>query len=432
MTGSNPAFQRAVLLHEQHRHADAERELRQALVANPHDAFAHALLSICLLEQQRFADATAEAQQAVGLAPDQPFTHYAFAKVMYQRHFYDEAAASIEQAIALDPFQANFHGMLGFIRFEQRLWPAALECAERGLQIDPEDKPCTNLRAMALVKLGRNVEAARTIDGALARDPEDARSHANQGWTYLHRGDSKQAIVHFKEALRLDPTLDWARGGLVEALKAQNFIYRWMLRYFLFMARIKRRASWGIIVGGYIGYRFVLETARNNPDLGKWLWPIVIAYIVFAALSWLAYPLFNLALRLHPLGKYALSREQRAGATATGVVLALSLGSFAYWFSSRQDYALGAGLMLALLLMPVSAIFNCPAGWPRWTMFGVTAALALLIPTSVGFEYLATHGLSNYSEPTLRLSMMLFNLFIIGVFITSFGANWLMQVRPKI
>src|SRR5581483_7555851 len=127
----------------------------------------------------------------------------------------------------------------------------------------------------ALVKLGRKTEAASTIDGALQRDPENARSHANQGWTYLHRGEPKLAMVHFREALRIDPTLDWARAGMVEALKAHNVIYRWVLRYFLFMSRLNKQARWGILIGGYIGYRVALNVAQTNPTLAPYLWPIV-------------------------------------------------------------------------------------------------------------------------------------------------------------
>ena len=68
-----------------------------------------------------------------------------------------------------------------------------------------------------------------------ARDPDDAFSHANQGWTLLEQGNRKKAMEHFRESLRLDPTNGWAQAGLVEAIKAGNPVYAVMLKYFLWI-----------------------------------------------------------------------------------------------------------------------------------------------------------------------------------------------------
>lgn len=46
---------------------------------------------------------------------------------------------------------------------------------------------------------------------ALARNPDDGFSHANQGWTFLDQGRRLEAMNHFRESLRLDPTDEWAR-----------------------------------------------------------------------------------------------------------------------------------------------------------------------------------------------------------------------------
>ncbi len=65
----------------------------------------------------------------------------------------------------------------------------------------------------------------------------------------MHQGDHKQALEHFREALRLKPDMEWARNGMVEALKARYFLYRLMLRYYLWMSRFTRRGQWGMIIG---------------------------------------------------------------------------------------------------------------------------------------------------------------------------------------
>lgn len=66
---------------------------------------------------------------------------------------------------------------------------------------------------MALTQLGHKDEAASSLETALFRDPENAWTHANRGWQQLQHGDREQGMDHFREALRLDPTMDWARGA---------------------------------------------------------------------------------------------------------------------------------------------------------------------------------------------------------------------------
>ena len=82
-------FERGILLYEQSRF-----EMAEALAADPHDAHAHALLSLCLAQREQFKDATEEAQQAIHLAPDFAFTHYALASVWHDRNYDAEALAS--------------------------------------------------------------------------------------------------------------------------------------------------------------------------------------------------------------------------------------------------------------------------------------------------------------------------------------------------
>lgn len=435
MTPSFNAYQRAVLLNQHGRHADAERELRQALAQDPHYARAHAMLALTLTAQVKFREASEEAEAAVGLEPDLPFGHYAMAKVMLDRHRPADAAKAIDEAIRHDPQNPDYYALLASIRMEQRSWADALAAADRGLQVDAEHSNCVNLRAMALVKLGRNEDAAKTVQDALQKNPENAVTHANKGWALLHQNQPKQAMFHFRESLRLDPTSQWARAGIVEALKARNPIYRLMLMYFLWMSKLGHRVQWAILVGGYFGYRFALDQVHANPSLGKYLWPLIVAYCIFAALSWLADPLFNLMLRLHPYGKYALFPEQRLSATLTGITLLIAiLAAIAGWYAG-SELILIAALFTAFLVIPVSVIFRCSPGWPRWTMAGIAIALILVLLSAVFLGLLGIHletlGITDQEQIALNASLNLCRVYIYGVLISSFAANYLLTVKPK-
>jgi tetratricopeptide (TPR) repeat protein len=414
------------MLYQQSRFEMAETELRQALGANPDHAYAHSVLALCLMERKRLDEATEEARQGVHLSPDFAFAHYALAKVLYDRDRHDEAQSAIEEAIRLDPEDADYRFVLGAIHFDERRWADALRAAEQGLETDPEHPPCTNLRAMALVKLGRTREAGDTIDAALARDPENSATHANQGWTLLEAGKPNEALGHFRESLRLQPENEWARAGIVEALKARNPVYALMLRYFLWMGKLSRQAQWGVIFGGYFINRILTQAARSSPDVAPWLLPFRILFGVFLLLTWTAEPLFNLMLRLDSFGRLALSREQIVESNWIGTAMLLgllSLGACFVW-GFDSPFLLSA-IVFGFLIVPLAGTFSAPAGRPRRIMTIYTAVLATLGVGALVMELAAGDG---DAEP----GWVFFAPFLIGVFLSGWVANYLiMRGRPK-
>jgi tetratricopeptide (TPR) repeat protein len=231
----------------------AERELGQLLSTDPRHALAHALMAQAMLGQLRLNDAEYAAREAISSAPDEAFAHYAMSAVLRERRRFAEAVAAIQQAIALDPYSPNQFALLAQLRVDQREFSAALVA----------------------------YYAAAVVQGALDKDPENAVTHANQGWTLLHRNDPKQALEHFREALRLDPTNDWARAGIVEAMKARNPIYRVILAYFLWMSRLSGQVQTAIVLGGWFGQRVLRQAAQSNPALQPYVLPIILAYALF-------------------------------------------------------------------------------------------------------------------------------------------------------
>jgi tetratricopeptide (TPR) repeat protein len=426
---TSPQIQRAVILHEQGRHDMAEKELRQLLTTTPENAFALALLAISLAELQRRDEAEAAARQAIGHEPDMAFAHYSLARVMADRNRPEDASAAIREAVRLEPDDADYHGMQAAIELSKEHWQTALEAAETGLQMDPEHVNCSNLRAMALVKLGRKSEAGITIDSTLSREPENSFSHANKGWTLLEQGRRKEALAHFQESLRLEPGNEWAREGLVQALKAGNPIYAVVLKYFLWMQKLSVGARWGILLGGYFGSRVLGGLARSNPEWAPWIAPVRFLYISFALLTWLAAPIFNLFLFAHPLGRHALNPEERRQALSVGLCLAIAmllvLGALNPAF--RTDNLLSA-MIVGLLSIPVSAIYSCHEGWPRKAMGLIATTLGI-----VGGSAAAILGI--FHPPTdsdmAGIGNLLTGLFFLGTFISMWVANFLSTRRPE-
>ncbi len=420
-------FDRALVLFEQSRTDLAEAELRQELAGDPENPLAHALLALCLAERERFDEAQREAEVAVHGAPDMPFAHYALAEVLAGRNRPKEAREAVNEAIRLDPSEADHFALLAGIEAELGRWKDALAASERGLALDPEHVRCSNMRAMALVNLGRRDEAGLTLDSALTRDPENAVTHANKGWAMLHAGTTKPALEHFREALRIDPDSEWARRGIVEALKARNFIYRWLLAYFLWMSRLSGRARWGVILGLYFASRFLDGISERSPQLAPYLRPLLLLYVLFVVLTWIADPLFNLLLRFSRFGRLALSRDQTVASNWLLVCLGGAVAALVIALLTSSGVAIAAVFFCAMMSIPVTATFRRQPGTPRRILGGYTIALAL---TGVGGITTATlYSFQPYSKAAGAASVLLAAVFIVGFVVFTLFANVIASIR---
>jgi tetratricopeptide (TPR) repeat protein len=313
-----------------------------------------------------------------------------------------------------------------------------LDAARQGLAIDPDDDACANFQAMALTKLGRQSDADATIERALERNPENAYTHANRGWTLLEQGDHPRALDHFREALRIDPTLDWARQGIVEALKARYFLYRVMLKFFFWMSRLSTGVQWGIIIGGLVGQRVLNNLAANNPPLRPFVWPILGAYFAFVLMTWLASPLFNLLLRLNRYGRLALSREQVATSNWVGSMLVAAFacvaGALACFLAEQLLFAAGIGLLglvFVLVTLPLSTIFVCDVGWPRTIAILMTVALAGLGVAPAALLLAAAVAPQREALQLASLALPLLPVFFYSAIGTQIAANFLAVARVR-
>jgi Tfp pilus assembly protein PilF len=351
-------LERALLLLQQSRYDLAEQELRQLLAKDPDDAQAHALLAFSLTQQDKLEEAESSARQAIQLAPDYPYCHYCLGVVKIQKDDLVSARRAVEEAIRLDPEDSDYHGLRALIYLRAQRWQEALDAANEGLTHDPTHQGCLNHRAMALVKLNRHEEAHQTIGQALQRNPENEQTHANLGWTYLHKGQHQKALEHFSEALRLDPNYDYARHGLVEALKARYFLYRWLLQFFLWMSRLSPGVRGGLIVGAYVLVRVLQGASRQHPEVAPFILPIVSFYGIFVLLTWIIDPLFNLALQCNKYGRHALSSRQRWNSSIFGVLLLATIVSAICGVVTGLLIFFLLALNVGLLIVPATRVLE--------------------------------------------------------------------------
>ena len=365
-------WQRAVLLFQQQRWDHAIHELRGVLAQEPDHAFAHALLAQALAQTDALDEALREAHAAIGLAPDADFTHYSLAVVHQARDELPPAAEAVLRAIELDPDDANSRAMLAQIRMRQRRWADALAAADEGLALDAEHTDCLNLRSLALTKLGRGAEATDTVDASLAHDPDNPYTHQARGFALLQQGDAHGALHHFQEALRRDPSLDGARAGLVEALKARNPLYRLVLGWFLWLDRFSNARRLQIAFGLWLLARFGAE-GLEQANLPLAATVVRFSWLGFVLLTACTVPLFNLLLLLHPIGRHALERTARYDALLLGACLVVGLGVGLHAWLMPAIWSYLGWIFWLVFLLPVASIGLFHPGWGRRTMQGFCA-----------------------------------------------------------
>jgi len=412
-------LQQAEILLETNRQAEAEKKIRQALSQNPEDPDALVVLVRCLLQQDKYAEALQPAQRAVSLRADDPHTLFVLGYAQMYNNQLKQARETVQAALKLAPDAAELYQLMAQLELVEERWELALYNVEKGLERDPENEALVNLRVIALVKLNRTAEAADTVGFALHKNPENTFAHASKGWVAVEKGDYAAAEKAFLEALRLDPTNAYATDGLKEAIKAKNLLYRIVLRYFLWMGKLTSGNKWLVIIGAYVGFRIVRATAKNYPDLQIFLMPLIVLYILFVFSSWIAGPVSNLVLRLHPLGKHALTDDEKQGSTLVGLCFGVGLLSLVAGVLTVTVAPIAAGIVLLVLTIPIGGMYSTtPNRSARKTLTwyaGLLAAAGLVLP-AIG------HVLD-----LEQLVLIGFGIFGIGIFAYGWVANYLIM-----
>jgi len=91
---------------------------------------------------------------------------------------------------------------------------AALECYRRCAQINPFDLRALNETGILLCESGRTREGIDYFHRVLKVEPDQAEAHVNLAAACYNAGNTTLAEFHFKEALRIDPSLQEAREGI--------------------------------------------------------------------------------------------------------------------------------------------------------------------------------------------------------------------------
>ncbi|MDF1812752.1 MAG: tetratricopeptide repeat protein [Verrucomicrobiales bacterium] len=362
-----------LLLLEQGRLEEAESCFVGFLGKEPENDYVHSRLAICRMQQQgRKNDALSSIDEAISLQPDEDYYHGIRSLILSSLHRSKEALDSADLAISMNPSSAFNFGAKASALCELHRWAEAEENCRTALAIDPYDSNASHILTNVLRFQGKKDENQAAVDIQLSENPESAYAHNNAGWAALQRSDHRKAEEHFKEALRLDSSMDTARTGLIESFKARSWFYRIYLSYCFFMQRFTGRAQWGIILGSYIAYRILLVPLRQ---VGQWAeFTLIGLWLTFILWIWLAPGIGNFLICLDRSARYALRKSELWHGLWIGFSLLLGIPLVAVGMLKPSIELTPLGAMLLASTIPATMTFGNESRKGRMVFGGVLAS----------------------------------------------------------
>jgi tetratricopeptide (TPR) repeat protein len=305
------ALYKAEHLLNQQRYDEAYKEVNTYLALDPHSIPALIILTQTFLGLNKDENADEIADQLLRKDPSDADILFLKGVTQAQLGKRKSALKFLNSALAFDPLKTQAHGLKASIYFQEAEFEKSLEAADAGLRIDPHNELCLNHRSMALLKLDRKEEHLDADSQALKSNPMNPLTHASVGYSALQKGETDKAKNHFREALRIDPTNEYARQGMVHAIKATNLFYRLFLKYAFWMQGLKPQVRWAVVIIGYLMIQFLNRSASNLGVFTPVAGVIIVLYMIFAISTWIIGPVSNIFLRFHPFGKYVLTDEEK-------------------------------------------------------------------------------------------------------------------------
>ena len=409
------SYERAIQLRELHRQEEAEALFLQYLAGAPEDASAHLELALTRYQMEgRGKDALESIQTAISLEPEIA-EFFGTQSLIYAKIGKDkEALDSAEKAIALDAEMAFGWAAKGAALGSMQKWKLAEEACREALRLDADYEFALNQLAIFLRMQGKVADSSGEVATRLERAAEDPLAHANAGWASFQANDLKQAEEHFQVALRLDPTLEYARMGLRETFKARSFLYRIYLKWVFFLQKYSEKQQLVIVLGIFIAYRVgnqFLEKIDMRLAIG-----LAVLYAFFAFGSYLANGIGSFLLLKDRTARLTLTKTEKLEGLFVGGGFFLG-SSFCGACGDRLPAAFGfLGAALILAGVPGRMFWDNDSKSGR-LVFGLLMGMVYLGGLGLFVRLLSGSGFSGVDSSLLTMALL------AGV-----GSTWLAMI----
>ena len=292
----NRNVDRAKALIEVEKWERAQDELQQALALEPDDLETHYLSGWCALKLGQHDKARESARRALGIFPAFAPGFALLAQTDFDQDRHRDGLRQIDKALELDPDDADYLALKAALLLNSKQTEKALQHALEALRLEPENTFANHVRAIALTNLGRHAEAEMVTRTALSHDPDSAIAWYQRGVQQLQQGRVQDAKAAYLEALRIDPEMAEAQDGLMKIIALRHPFFALFWRWTLFLHRFPPGMRWLVIGGLWLVMQVLRVAVRHNPGLAPVIVPVAIVYALFCIYTWVAGPLFRLAV----------------------------------------------------------------------------------------------------------------------------------------
>lgn len=411
-------LQRASILRERGRHEEAVAFLLTHLANHPEDPWAFIELALNRSEiPGQLKQSLEDARTATGLMPAESFPLSLQSRILTDLDREKEALSLAESAIALDPEFAHAWNSKGLALIGLSNWKEAEQCARTALELDPDDETASNILAHSLRLQNRLDESEEESNRRLARNPENAFSFATAGWAALQRGDVPGAEAKFKEALRIEPDMEYAREGLKHSYRARSAFFRMFLKWSFFIQSFSEKHRTLLVISLVVGFNIMKRVASAiHPLLVA---PVVLVYYTFLFGSFLSNGLANFFMLKDPVARLSLDRSERIEGIAIGILVFGGLtGLVAGFLIPFHPLTAIGGTMLATAL-PASMLFTNPSTNGK-AVFGLITCASLATGTVMAYDI--------FTHPSREILAGLAGNCMTAIIIMCAGSTWLSMV----
>ncbi len=130
---------------------------------------------------------------------------YAEAKAAQQSGDVQRSIAKYQAMLKLAPHLAPAYNNLGMLYFDSRAYAEASDTLRAGLALDSSMNTAKALLGLSDAKLGRNEQAGKELEEALAANPADDRVELALAHLLIAGGNDEQGIAHLHTYLARNP-----------------------------------------------------------------------------------------------------------------------------------------------------------------------------------------------------------------------------------
>jgi tetratricopeptide (TPR) repeat protein len=280
MDGTAGAALRVEHLSDLGRLADAEREARAALAAEPQSPALLAALSRVFLQGRNYTEGLAAADAAAAQAPDDERLHRLRALHLSGLGFHRDAAAAAHAAVVLAPQEPLTAITQARVLQAARLHVDALAVARRAVALDPALAQAHLVLADIADDAGDRRLARAAYQEVLRLDPQHAVARHDLALLDARARRPVAALAGLVEAGMLDPALP----VVLRSVAAVLWQLSWRLRMLLFVATIATLGAAASPVASRVAAGVVLLVAATVVGLTARALPRQARPVVRAAL----------------------------------------------------------------------------------------------------------------------------------------------------